>query len=40
MGIGDDDTEQAKPILPSKPHSFVSSMGEDVFNVIVNFVQK
>lgn len=39
MGIGDDDTESAKPILPSKPHMRVSNMPEDVFNIIVNFVQ-
>lgn len=40
MGIGDDDTnEAAKPLLPSKPHMHVSNMPEDVFNVIVTFIQ-
>lgn len=40
MGIGDDNTEAAKPLIPSQPHMRVSNMPEDVFNVIVNFVQK
>ncbi|CAF1103076.1 unnamed protein product [Brachionus calyciflorus] len=37
--IGDDDDELKKHLLPSKPHCRLASIPEDVFNVIVSYVQ-
>lgn len=38
FSIGDD-TENAKPLMPSKPHSHISNMPQDVFEMIVTYVQ-
>jgi hypothetical protein len=40
FSIGDDDTEIAKNLLPSKPHCQISNLPDDVFSLIVSYVQK
>lgn len=39
LAIGDDDTEIKKKFIESKPHCKLSSLPDDVFGLIVNFVQ-
>lgn len=38
--IGDTNNEEVKPLLPSQPYCRLASMSEDVFNLVVAFMQQ
>ena len=40
LSIGDADTEISKKLIESKPHCQISNLPKDVFDLIVNYVQK
>ena len=40
LSIGDTDTEISKKLIESKPHCQISNLPKDVFDLIVNYVQK
>jgi len=40
LSIGDTDTEVSKKLIESKAHCQISNLPKDVFDLIVNYVQK
>lgn len=40
LSIGDSDSDVKKNLIESKPHCQISNLPTDVFDLIVNYVQK
>ena len=40
MAIGETEEDEKKPLLPSTPHCKLNNMPDDVFQMVVGYVQK